>query len=149
MAPEGLVGRLAIRVYPRHAELLHLKLADELVVEHVAKRSVSKVVTEASNRDVSDLGSRDLELGLVLGQQLHLLARQVTSPDAMLCTLVRAAREHLVAKPELLQPLQSFELWCVDNVPVDRLQREYAVNRIVDLAIQLTLGQLDIADELL
>ena len=150
MAPKGLVGGFAVGVNSRQAELLHLKLSDELVVEYVTKWSVSKVMAETSDSDIADLGGCHFKLRLVLGQQFHLLARQVTCSNAVLSALVGATREHLVAEPQLLESLKPLELRGVDNIPVDWFQRANAVDWVVDLSQQrLRLRQLDITCELL
>lgn len=131
MAPELVVSGFAVCV--DLAKLCHLKFPDELVVEHVAERTVTKVMAQTCDRYVSDFGRGYLEFRLVFCQELHLLFGKVTGAYAVFGSFVSAAREHLVAEAELLEALEPFELRGVDDAPVDWLEAENAVDRVADL----------------
>jgi hypothetical protein len=104
-----------------------------MVVEDVAKRAMTKVVAEPCDCDVADLFLAYVEVRLMLLQQLHLFTGEETSSNAVLCSFVRSAWEHLVAETKLFESLEALELGSIDDVPVNGLEGEDAMHWVVDL----------------
>lgn len=112
----GLLGNPSLLL------LLPLQSWNDVSIEHMTEGTVAKVMHETCNSDITDLPGGDVVLGVILLENLHLKPSQVGRSDAVLETLVRARREHLVRAPKLLQVLQPLEDGRVDNLPTTFLQ---------------------------
>ena len=64
--------------------LSHLKALDELAIKHVAEGSMAEVMHQASDRHIADFAVRDLQVGLGISENRHLLSRQVGDTDTVL-----------------------------------------------------------------
>ena len=97
--------------------ITHLETLDEVAVEHVAERTVTQVVNQTCDGDISNLSVCDAQVGLSLLKNVHLLSGKMCYTDAMLEPTMASRWKHLVAQAKLLKILQSLERRRVDNLP--------------------------------
>lgn len=97
----------------------------------MTERPMTKVVTKTCYRDIEHLSISHAQIRLFSLNNQHLFPGQVTGANTVLKTFVTGVREHLVTEAQLLQVLQALKLRRINNVPKDLLQRDLAMNRVL------------------